>query len=116
MSTSWEPELLCVSPFAANFRPTAALNNVLKYCEAHNIQDACRETSDLAHVQLPPGSTVSFSLEGDGESDEQSLIVHLGIKAPPEEVFRLFDRFVDAWIDRVPTRAQHWIGLTYFAL
>jgi hypothetical protein len=95
---------------------TAVSAEVLKYCQMHDIQDACRTTSDLARDQLPPGSTVAFSLEGDGESDEQSLMVHLGIKAPPKEVFQLFDRFVDAWIDRVPTRAQHWIGLTYSAV
>ena len=95
---------------------TASSAEVLMYCQMHDIQDACRTTSDLARDQLPPGSTVSFSVEGDGESDEQSLIATLCIKAPPEEVFRIFDRYVDAWIDRVPTRAQHWIGLTYFAV
>lgn len=89
---------------------------VARYCTMHDIHDACRATADLAHDQLPLGSSVSFSLEADGESEEQSLIVHLGIKTSPEEVFGIFDRFVDAWIDRVPTRAQHWMGLTYSAL
>jgi hypothetical protein len=119
MSTIRESELvqlLCDSPFPTNLGPAGISGEVREYCLTHNISDACRATSDLARDQLPHGSTVALSLEGDGESDEQTLIVHLGIKAPPEEVFRLFDRFVDAWIDRVPTQAQHKIGLTYSAV
>ena len=81
----------------------------------HDLHDACRVTTELARDHLPTGSTVCFSLEGDGESEEQSLVVQLGVKAPPADVFHLFDRFVDTWIDRVPIEAQHQIRLTYFA-
>lgn len=116
MSTMPETDLVDCFATTVRFGRTDVSDEVLKYCLMHQITEACCETADLARDQLPPESTLSFSLEGDGESDEQSLIVHLGIKAPPEEVFRLFDRFVDAWIDRVPTRAQNRMGLTYSAV
>ena len=94
----------------------ASPNDVLKHCQQHGILDACRLTVELAGHHFPAGSNASLSLEGDGESEGLWLIMHLGVKAPPAEVFGLFDRFVDTWIDRIPTTAQHRIRLTYSAL
>jgi hypothetical protein len=95
---------------------TTSPNEVLNYCLQHDILLACCMTVDLARHHFPAGSNVSLSLEGDGESEGLWLIVHLGVKAPPAEVFGLFDRFVDSWIDRISTSAQHRMRLTYSAM
>lgn len=74
---------------------------VRSYLSRFGIEADARKTVELAKLSLPAGSTVSFSIEGDGETDEEWLIANLAIHAPEADVFGQFEQFVDSWVKSV---------------
>ena len=100
------PVVACVATF---------VDEVRKYLQRYGIEDATQKTVELVESELPLGSEVSFSVEGEGESDELWLVAHLTIHAPSAEVFDMFNRFVDKWIEFIPKSGRQRMNLTYTA-
>jgi len=88
---------------------------VLNYLTQHGIKDGVMQTVDIVQKTYPSGSKVSLSLEGDGESDEEWLVVHVAANAAWDEAFNIYDQLVDSWIKSVPMPTQHRIHITYSA-
>ena len=86
---------------------------VRAYIQAYGLETAVDITVSLARAELPSGSETVLSLSKDGESEETWLVVHLAVNAPRDQIFDIFNRFGEVWIDFVPTAAQHRIHITY---
>ena len=88
-------------------------DRVRAYILAHNLEGAVNKTVSLAKSLLPGGSETLLSLSNDGESAETWLVVHLLVNSTGMPLFQVYERFVDAWVDSIPSAAQHRIHLTY---
>ena len=88
---------------------------VLNYLTQHGIKDGVMQTVDIVKQTFPSGSDVSLSLEGDGESDEEWLFIHVAANASWDEVFDNYYKFIDSWVKSIPMTAQHRIRITYSA-
>ncbi len=86
---------------------------VRAYIQAYELEAAVNKTVSLAQSELPSGSETLLLLSNDCESEETWLVVHLAVNAPRDQIFAIFNRFADVWIDSVPTAAQHRIHFTY---
>jgi hypothetical protein len=91
----------------------AIADSVRAYILAHDLEESVNKALSLAEAELPTGSKTVLSLSHDGESEETWLVAHLEVNASREEVFDIFNRFGDVWIDSVPLAAQHRIHFTY---
>ena len=85
------------------------------YVERYGLKSTLKDTFRLSRTTLPTGSTLLLSVEGDGESDEEWLVIDVKIKAPRTEVFGLFNRFIDEWTESTPVAEQRRIRFTYSA-
>ena len=92
---------------------TEMADRVRAYIQEYDLEVAVDSTVSLAQSELPVGSETALSLSRDGESEETWLVVHLAVNAPRDQIFEIFNRFGEVWIDSVPTAAQHRIHLTY---
>jgi hypothetical protein len=88
---------------------------VRNYLDLYGIDDPVCKTIALAEAHYPPGSKTTVSVDGDCESDEEWLIVRTAIAGERSRVFRLFNEFVDKWIDSIPSEGRDRIRITYTA-
>lgn len=102
-------------PLALWLSGAAAPDEVAAYCQEHGITDTARGTVELATRLLSLNRPVTLSLEGDGESEEVWLIVHLSLDASWAEAYDVYDRFIDEWIGEFPPASRHRIRITYSA-
>lgn len=86
---------------------------VRDYIKSHNLEAAVEKTINLAQAELPSGSRTELFLSNDGESEDTWLLIHLIVNAPRNQLFDLYDRFMDIWVESIPSAMQHRIHITY---
>jgi hypothetical protein len=88
---------------------------VAKYIKNHSLWAVVDILREVVKETLPEGSEVAFTVEGDGESDDEWLVANLRIKSPKAQAYDLYDKFVDAWIGRTTPANRKRVRLTYSA-
>ena len=66
---------------------------------------------ELARQYFPTRRDIRVILEVDPEENSESLTIEISVEGTPEDVANQYDRFIDAFLERIPADDQLKIGL-----
>jgi hypothetical protein len=90
-----------------------APKEVKDFVVARDLASDAEYAEELARKLFPEGSTASFEVARDRESDAEWLVLRVTLTADPDTVLQCYSKFLEDWIASASPRATKHITLSY---
>jgi hypothetical protein len=94
----------------------ALSEEVVEFCEARHLLGHLETALRIAEQTLQPIDRLSVTIESDPESDEETVVVDVWIRATVDEGLSRKAAFTRQWIDSVPASIVGQIILLHYLI